>query len=100
MKTSPMMFFRGTEPHARESHDSLRLSPMKKYPPRGTCHVSCRPPPRPGLMYGSLMTRPLTESTFCLYVTVSPGSPIRRFTNVPLALHAACAAAVGVLKTM
>ena len=33
-------------------------------------------------------------------LTVSPGRPISRLTNVPLALQAASAAAVGVLKTM
>src|SRR5438132_473258 len=33
-------------------------------------------------------------------LTVSPGSPISRFTNVPLALHAASAAAFGVFKQM
>ena len=29
-KTSPIRFFRGTEPHERESQELARLSPMKK----------------------------------------------------------------------
>ena len=74
MKTSPMMFFLGTAPHARESQDEARLSPMKKYMPDPTRQVPCRPPARPGLMYGSLIGSPLIESTLCSYLTVSPGS--------------------------
>src|SRR5580765_7065401 len=37
--TLPIRLPRGTEPQRRESHDSPRLSPMKKYEPFGTCHV-------------------------------------------------------------
>ena len=30
MKTGPMRFASGTDPHTRESHDCERLSPMTK----------------------------------------------------------------------
>src|SRR5919109_1423106 len=85
--TLPMMSLRGTEPQRRESHDSPRLSPMKKYSPFGTCQVPVVESwaRRSGLMYGSssfLSLMYIQPPVFS--VTVSPGSPIRRLTKVPL----------------
>src|SRR5262245_66032693 len=44
--TLPMMFFRGTEPQTRESHDCERLSPIMKYWPCGTLKTFSGPASR------------------------------------------------------
>src|SRR5690349_24804085 len=49
-------------------------------------------------MYGSRSCVPLMKMKPSFSRTVSPGRPISRLTNVPLALQAASAAALGVLK--
>src|SRR5215475_6742394 len=104
-----MSLSRGTEPQERESHDWERLSPIMKYWPVLMCH-DC---PIWALSasralderYGSLSLtnvfevgpriEMLPKSSSC---TVSPGSPITRFTNVPPSPHLS-AASLGVLKT-
>ncbi|MDX6506010.1 MAG: hypothetical protein QOG06_654 [Gaiellaceae bacterium] len=42
MNTGPIRLARGTLPQRRESQDSPRLSPMKKYEPAGTRQIRSR----------------------------------------------------------
>ena len=54
-----MMFWRGTEPQTRESHDWARLSPIMKYWPFGTFQTRAGPVSRRFFrMYGSFSLRP------------------------------------------
>src|SRR5581483_8814381 len=93
--TGPMRLERGTVPHVRESHELARSSPMKKYRPFGTCHVPDMWSRRLGVTYESFSFLPLTQMKPFRSTIVSPGSPIKRFTNVPPIPHAS----LGAVKT-
>src|SRR5579862_8863 len=104
-----MRSLRGTEPQVRESHDCERLSPIMKYEFGATRHVFPKcwlsASRRAFVRYGSFsFSKPaepgfLTRMLPCLSsCTISFGSPITRFTNVPPSPQSVLAVA-GVLKT-
>src|SRR5690348_5754599 len=70
---------------------------MKKYWPLGTCQIPLIVSLY--LMYDSVRSRPSIKILPLTSLTVSPGRPTRRFTNVPPSPHC-CSAFGGVLNTM
>ena len=92
MKTLPMRFPRGTEPHTRESHDCERLSPITKYWPCGHLERLLGPDVAPVVLDVRLLQPPPVDVDERRAppepdLHLSPGSPMIRFTNVPPAPH-------------
>src|SRR3954447_26810022 len=79
----PMIHLRGTGPQKRLSSELPRLSPIRKYDPRGTV-IGLRLHSAPGQedANGSLAGLPLRITWPLTIAIVSPGTPTTRLTNV------------------